>query len=47
MFDFRNSGSRSPLLSPASSIMLSEPSYNWVDITDEFFSAIKGKHCYR
>jgi hypothetical protein len=39
VFYFRSSGDHSPAMSP---VLLSENNYNWVEITDEFFDAIKG-----
>uniref|UniRef100_A0A1B6C3I9 Protein MAK10 homolog n=1 Tax=Clastoptera arizonana TaxID=38151 RepID=A0A1B6C3I9_9HEMI len=39
--DLSNSEDRSPLLSPVSTVMMSEPNYNWVEITKEFFTAVK------
>lgn len=37
---YRNTARNSPVLSP---VMISSDNYVWVEITDEFFNAIKGK----
>lgn len=44
-FIYRSSGSQSPMMSP---VLIPENNFNfnWVDITEDFFNAVKGKHDY-